>query len=152
MSEEWDLQVHKSNILNSNDRMHHHVSTPIKRTLKDLGAARARQLPRFGRVRMDVEVSYPAKSLPDCANLVPTMKAYIDGMVSPNGKRKKADGILPDDSDKYLLGPFLSPSYWVSPRPDWYLFHIRLTEIEVWAKPPRPEYFRGVGAPTPLLQ
>ena len=144
MGEEWNLWVHKTNILNSNDRMHHHVSTPIKRTLKTLGATRARQLPRFGRVRMDVEVSYPEGSLPDCANLAPTMKAYLDGMVSPNGKRKKADGVLQDDSDKFVLGPFLTPSYWLSLRRDWYLFHIRLTEIEPWVLPPRPEYLDAV--------
>lgn len=149
MGEEWDLLVHKSNILNSNDRKHWGQTKGIKEALRALGAARSRQLPRYSRARMDVEVSYPEKSLPDCANLVPTMKAYIDGMVSPNGRRVKKDGILPDDSDKYLLGPFLTPSYWVSGRPDWYLFHIRLIEIEPWVLPPRPDYLAGVGTPTP---
>ena len=148
IGEEWDLWVHKSNILNSNDRKHWGQTKEIKEWLRNMGSIKSRQLPRYTRARMDVEVSYPPKSLPDCANLVPTMKAYIDGMVSPNGRRKKADGILPDDSDKYLLGPFLTPTYWPTARPDWYLFHIRLVEIEPWVLPPQPAYL-GVGAPTP---
>lgn len=135
------MWVHKSNILNSNDRKHHHTTTPIKNVLKQLGAAKARELPRFERIRMDVEVSYPVKSLPDHANLVPTMKAYIDGMVSPNGKRERSAGILPDDSDKFLLGPFLTPSFWPTERPGWYLFHITVTELEPLVLPPRPAYF-----------
>lgn len=137
----WDLWVHKDNILNSNDRKHHHVTTPIKNVLKQLGAAKSRTLPQFIRLRMDVEVSYPAKSIPDHANLVPTMKAYIDGMVSPAGKRDPKAGLLPDDSDKYLLGPFLTPSHWATERPGWYLFHITITPLEPFTKPPRPAYF-----------
>lgn len=147
MGEEWDVYIHTTNILNSNDRKHWGQTKDIKQALRTLGAAQARKLPRFNRVRMDVEVSYPDGSLPDCANLVPTMKTYLDGMVSPNGRRKKADGILQDDADKFLLGPFLTPSYWPSPRPGWYLFHVRLTEIEPWVQPPKPEYLGGGGPP-----
>jgi hypothetical protein len=140
MGEEWSVLIHSSNILNSNDRKHHHVTTPIKRNLKALGAAKSRELPRYTRIRMDVEVSYPPESTPDHANLVPTMKAYIDGMVNPTGKRVKALGLLQDDSDKFLLGPFLTPSFWRTDKPGWYLFRIRITELDPWVLPPRPHY------------
>jgi hypothetical protein len=149
MGEEWTVMIHSSNILNSNDRKHFQVTKKIKQTLRALGAAKSRELPRYPRMRMDVEVCYPPESTPDHANLVPTMKSYIDGMVSPNGKREKAAGILQDDSDKFLLGPFLTPSFWRSGRPGWYLFRIRIVELEPWALPPKPEYLEGVGTPTP---
>lgn len=140
-AEEWGVWIHGSNILNSNDRKHYQTTKPIKQTLRALGSAKHREIGKqYGRLRMDVEVSYPPASTPDCANLVPTMKSYIDGMVSPHGRRTAGAGLLPDDSDKYLLGPFLTPSYHRSGRPGWYLFHIRLTELDPWVLPPRPVY------------
>ena len=104
MSEEWTLRVHRSNILTNNDRAHHHDKThkEAKKALKALGAAKARQIGRFDRVRMDVEVSYPPRVYMDAANLQATLKAYVDGMTSPTGKRDKAAGFLQDDSDKFF--------------------------------------------------
>lgn len=134
------MLVHRDNILNSNDRKHFHTTKDPKRNLRTMGAVQQRALPRYGRVRMDVEVSYPPRTYVDAANLHPTMKAYVDGMTSPNGRRERERGFLQDDSDKFFSGPFMEWSGWDSGKPGWYVFRVRLTPLQEWAKPERPDY------------
>lgn len=142
MGEEWGLRLHRSNILTNNDRKHHHDKErkAAHKALKALGAAKQREIGRFERVRMDVEVSYPPRVYMDAANLQATMKVYVDGMTSPAGKRDPAAGFLRDDSDKFFSGPFIEWSGWATERPEWFHFWIRLTPLDPWVKPPRPHY------------
>lgn len=137
---EWSVLVHRDNIRNSNDTKHVHVDKHAKRNLRTMGAVKQRELPRMGRIRMDVEVSYPPRTYVDAANLHPTMKSYLDGMVSPNGKRERDHGFLVDDGDKYVDGPFLTWSGWPSGRDGWYLFRVKVTEVPEWVQPAKPAY------------
>ncbi|QWY82781.1 RusA-like Holliday junction resolvase [Arthrobacter phage SilentRX] len=140
--EEWSLWLHRTNILTNNDRKHFHDKghKDAKAALKALGAAKARQIGRFERVRMDVEVSYPPRVYMDAANLQATMKVYVDGMTSLGGPRNPDVGFLKDDSDKFFSGPFIDWSGWPSGRESMFHFWIRLTPLDPWVKPPKPHY------------
>lgn len=142
MGEEWVMRVHRANILTNNDRKHHHDKdrkAAIK-VLKALGAERAKKIGRFDRVRMDVQVAYPPSIYMDAANLQATLKVYVDGMTSPTGRRSKTTGFLQDDSDKFFSGPFIEWSGWNSGTEGWFVFHIRLTPLDPWVQPPRPDW------------
>lgn len=142
MGEEWLLWVHRNNILTNHDRTHHHDKgrKAAVKFLKDIGAIKSREIGRFGRVRLDVEVSYPPRIYMDAQNLQATMKVYVDAMTSPAGKRDPKAGFLQDDSDKFFSGPFIEWSGWPSGRPEWFCFRLRLTPLEPWVKPPKPDY------------
>lgn len=120
---EWNLYLHESNHLSSNQRLHWKPENDRKQVLRSLGNAHGRPLGKHEKVRLDVEVSYPRKNRRDVNNLQPTMKYYIDGLV--NGGK----GILPDDSDEYVVGPFMTHSGQRCDRPYHYLFRITMTDI-----------------------
>jgi hypothetical protein len=119
----WDLHLHELNHLSANQRLHWKPENDRKAVLRTLGKADGRKLGRHEKVRFDVEVSYPRNKQRDVNNLQPTMKYYIDGLVDGG------NGILPDDSDKYVLGPFMTGSGVRSPKPGHYLFRITMTDL-----------------------
>ena len=119
----WDLVLHESNHLNANQRLHWRPENDRKAVLRSLGRAHGRKLGKHERVRIEVAVSYPRIIKRDVNNLQPTMKYYIDGLV--DGGR----GILPDDSDEYVVGPFMTHSGQRCERVGHYLFHITMTDI-----------------------
>lgn len=103
-----ELDVPASGILTSNQRQHWAVKARHVKALRAMGAsawARADR-PTFDRVRLVVRVGYPDRRARDVHNLMPTVKALVDGMVHPYGR---ARGLLPDDSDRFLVGPDLRP-------------------------------------------
>lgn len=59
------------------------------------------RLEPLGRAHLTVRVGWPDKRRRDVANLSPTIKALIDGIVDA--------GLLPDDDDRHLVGPDLRP-------------------------------------------
>lgn len=136
------MWIHRANILTNNDRKHHHDKEfkAAKTALKALGGAKSREVGRHQRVRMDVTVSYPPRTYMDAANLQATMKAYVDGMTNPTGKRVKEAGFLQDDSDKFFSGPFIEWSGWPSGREGFFAFHVKLTPLDPWVQPPKPSY------------
>jgi hypothetical protein len=119
----WDLFLHEANHLSANHRLHWKPENDRKQVLRTLGRAQHRKLGKYQKVRFDVEVSYPRNRQRDVNNLQPTLKYYIDGLV--DGGR----GILPDDSDQYVLGPFMTASGQPSPKPGHYLFRITMTVL-----------------------
>ena len=120
---EWDLYLHESNHLNANMRLHWRPENERKQVLRALGRAHGRKLGKHEKVQITVEVFYPRRNKRDVNNLQPTMKYYIDGLVD-GGK-----GILPDDSDEYVVGPFMTHSGHRCDRPYHYLFAITMTDI-----------------------
>lgn len=136
------LRIHRANILTNNDRKHHHDKGRKEaiKVLKALGAEQAKKVGRFERVRMDVQVAYPPRLYMDAANLQATLKVYVDAMTNPSGKRDKAQGFLQDDSDKFFSGPFIEWSGWNTGKEGWFVFHIRLTPLDPWEKPPKPDW------------
>ena len=64
--------------------------------------------PRMERARCVAHLAYPNKRKRDVSNLMPTIKAAIDGIVSGPGSLKRRGGcLLPDDDDAHLVGPDL---------------------------------------------
>ncbi|QWY81336.1 RusA-like resolvase [Arthrobacter phage Rizwana] len=135
----WDWWVHEDNVMNANHTYKHWSKKSEKvEVLKQLGRAKHRQLGKHRRVRLDVLVSYPRRIPRDVNNLQPTLKHYIDGLVDipPHNKKgmkkQPARGILTDDSDAFVEGPFMrrDPDLQPSGRPGWYRFRITMTDLD----------------------
>lgn len=121
---EFEMLVHKANILNSNDRGHTKAKMNEVRTLRQLGIIESRKLPMYRRVRCFVEVSYPDRRHRDASNLHATLKPLVDGFVN------KGAGMLPDDNDRYLSGPFPEWSGRLSPKKDHFHFRFRFEPMD----------------------
>lgn len=97
------VAVPSMEVANANDarREHWAVKSRKARALRARGALawRLAGSPRMDRVRCVVHVYYPDRRKRDVANLHPTVKALVDGMV--------AAGLLADDDDAHLTGPHL---------------------------------------------
>lgn len=114
------VDVPRKALLNANQRMHWRAKAQVTATLRDVGHVHgrsARNAAEFAyevgaashtvypypyRVRAVVGILWPDNRRRDAHNLMPTIKALVDGFVSA--------GILTDDSDKYLVGPDLRVS------------------------------------------
>lgn len=89
-------------MLNANDHDHWRVQAPIKKEWRRRGrgygnALRLRDL-HLQHARIDYYVNKPTAGRSDAGNFYPTAKHIIDGLIDA--------GLLPDDNDKYLDGPF----------------------------------------------
>jgi hypothetical protein len=125
---EWDWRIHRSAVFGSNDNRSARALIKPKAYLRQFGSIQARSTPRFSRAIMTVDVTYAKPNRNhDSGNLYPTMKAYVDGLANPDlfDRHNPDKGFLPDDNDKYLLGPLLRWSG--EPAVDeFYNFHITL--------------------------
>lgn len=130
MAESFTVYIHKENIRNANRKVHWAPDNKKKQVLRQLGTIQHRKLPKYRRARIDAVVSYPHRQSSDVANLHPTMKSFVDGLVDVDPVTKVGRGILPDDNDAYLRGPYLDPSGELSDRKDWFRFDITITELE----------------------
>jgi crossover junction endodeoxyribonuclease RusA len=86
--------------INLNDRLHHHVKARLTKAWRE--AARDAILTGFHpdhytRARIVVAYRFPNNRRREVANLQPTSKAIVDGLVDAN--------LLPDDSDNEVVGP-----------------------------------------------
>ena len=95
--------------LSANDRLHWAEKARRTKALRAMGFAAWYKAgrPRYNKARLTVDVTWPDLRRRDAANAHPTIKALIDGMTHPGPKVR---GILPDDSDEFLLGPDLRPT------------------------------------------
>lgn len=94
-----------SRILSSNQRLHWAARADRTKSLRLAAATHAAwDAPGhdYDRAHIVVTVTWPDKRRRDVHNLMPTIKACIDGFVDA--------GLLPDDSDKHLVGPDLRVS------------------------------------------
>jgi len=88
--------------LNSNDRDHWRVTSPIRAEWRRLAAVAAVEagLPTgLGRVRIDGAVVKERAGSYDAMNFYPTAKAIVDGLID--------HGMCVDDSNEFVEGPFL---------------------------------------------
>lgn len=85
--------------LNSNDRLHHMARARLTKYWRDLATVKGRQVsvPHLQRAHIVVTFHKPTKRIYDPANLYPTAKACVDGLVTA--------GLLPDDNYRHLVGP-----------------------------------------------
>ena len=120
------IQVHRTNLLTANQRLHWATRARMTRVLREKGSmsARAFGLPVMSSAVVNVYVTYPDRRARDVANLHPTAKAVIDGVVS-DAKR------LPNDTDEHLKGPFLWHDEGRTTRyPGLYVFRFEFEEVE----------------------
>jgi len=90
--------------LNSNDRDHWRVISPIRADWRRLAAeaAAAADLPTgLGRVHITGHVVKERAGTYDAMNFYPTAKAVVDGLID--------HGMCTDDSNEFVEGPFLQP-------------------------------------------
>jgi hypothetical protein len=105
------LTVGSSNLLTANRRIHHMQRARATRVLRHAAAINAEPIPRMERAHLTVWVSWPDRRRRDVHNVMPTVKALVDGAVSgpvrPRGSDAWTKGVLPDDDDRHLTGPDL---------------------------------------------
>lgn len=94
-----EFALHTSRILNANQRLHWAKRASMTRLLRAEAMLHALDHPRMNRAHLTVHVGWPDKRRRDAHNIVPTLKACIDGFVDA--------GLLDDDSDAHLVGPDL---------------------------------------------
>ena len=88
--------------LNSNDRDHWRVTSPIRadwRRLAAVAAAEAGLPTGLGRVHITALVVKERAGAYDAMNFYPTAKAIVDGLID--------HGMCQDDSNEFVEGPFL---------------------------------------------
>lgn len=100
------LELARGDLINANDRPHYMARSRLTKALRQRAviAWRAAGSPKYDRAKLDVTITTPRAG--DVSNWQPTLKALVDGMTHP---AKGVRGILPDDSDAYLVGPH---AYW----------------------------------------
>lgn len=86
-------------LLNANQRPHWRVRSERTRALREQAYARAmlQDIPALRRAHIVGEYRPPDRRRRDVANLYPSFKAAIDGLVDAR--------VLPDDDDAHLVGP-----------------------------------------------
>lgn len=90
-------------MLNLNQRMHWAKKAQLTKHWRALAStnAMAANLPtNLGRVHIVAHVIKPTNRQYDVHNLMPTLKACVDGLVTDYG-------LLPDDTNQHLIGPDL---------------------------------------------
>ncbi|MGW0032992.1 hypothetical protein ACWDXD_24645 [Streptomyces sp. NPDC003314] len=95
------LMPYAEELLTSNQRLHHMAVHRIRRQLRAdaAGLAMARRLPRLERAAVFYVLHpRPLSRKRDPGNWAPTVKAYVDGLVTDGG-------LLPDDNHEFLMGP-----------------------------------------------
>lgn len=109
-----EIQVATGMILTLNQRLHWAAKAKRTRDLRFIGWAAYRQKfhanrvgPDMDRARVTVQVTYPDKRRRDVHNLMPTLKALVDGFIDA--------GMLPDDDDRHLVGPDVRAGEGLSP-------------------------------------
>ncbi|WP_406150685.1 hypothetical protein [Streptomyces anulatus] len=95
------LMPYVEKMLTSNQRLHWRPAHEIRQQLRAhaAGVALTRRLPRLQRAAVFYVLHpRPLSRKRDPGNWAPTVKAYVDGLVTDGG-------LLPDDSHEYLMGP-----------------------------------------------
>ncbi|MGW3627796.1 hypothetical protein [Streptomyces sp. NPDC000880] len=105
----WTLLMpYVEEMLTSNQRLHHMAEYKIRKQLRKdaVKTARLERLPRLERAAIFYVLHpRPINRKRDPGNWAPTVKAYVDGLVTPNPDRPRERYLLPDDDHEHLLGP-----------------------------------------------
>lgn len=90
--------------INLNSRMHWAPKAEMTRawrTAAHVAASKAKLPKGLQRVHIVVHIIKPTSREYDAHNLLPTMKAAVDGLVDY--------GLIPDDTNNHLIGPDMRP-------------------------------------------
>lgn len=103
------IPIRRSHLLTANQRLHWAQKAERTRVTRQTAWAEAklsrpagRLIPFEDKMRCLITVKYPDRRRRDVHNLMPTVKAAIDGMVDAK--------VFHDDSDEWLVGPDLRVS------------------------------------------
>lgn len=103
------ILVLRDNLLTANQRLHWREKADRTRAIRSIAYYEAGMTNRSpaeregGPLRCVVTIHYPDRRRRDAHNLMPTVKAAVDGIVD-TGRW------IPDDSNKWLIGPDLRVS------------------------------------------
>jgi hypothetical protein len=89
-------------LLTSNKRRHYRDAAKIAADLREEAGEVGYVLGAHDEGTIVVRVMWPTRKRRDVHNIMPTVKPLIDGLVDA--------GVLPDDDDDVLRGPFLMPT------------------------------------------
>jgi crossover junction endodeoxyribonuclease RusA len=86
-------------LLNANDRTHWSAKAPVTKALRWAAFCLARSglVPQLDRAHVEAVYEPPDRRRRDPANLYPSIKACVDGLVDAR--------VLPDDDAAHLVGP-----------------------------------------------
>ena len=104
------VAIPKAEVLTSTQRLHWRAKAEKTSSIRQRSFLtwRSAGSPRMGHARCIANLAYPNNRKRDVSNLMPTIKAAIDGIVSGPGSLKGRGGcLLPDDDDAHLIGPDL---------------------------------------------
>ncbi|MGQ3384465.1 hypothetical protein [Glutamicibacter sp. TV12E] len=89
----------KAQHLNANQRLHHQARNKKTQWWRALAAIQCRnaRIPGLDRAHIEIWFRFPDNTRREVANLQPTSKAIVDGLVDA--------GLLPDDKDEWCVGP-----------------------------------------------
>ena len=95
------MTIGAANLLTANQRLHHMKRAGVVKILRHAAAmaAASQGAPKLDRAHIVVRVAWPDRRRRDVHNVMPTVKACVDGFVD--------FGMLPDDDDHHLIGPDL---------------------------------------------
>lgn len=116
-------------VLTSNQRLHWATRRERVETIRHMAYLDWRKAgsPHLDAAVATVGIDYPNKSKRDIHNLMPSVKAAIDGLVAgPYKPGVRGGNLLPDDDDAHLTGPDLRPTGVVTPR--YLTMHFTFTE------------------------
>lgn len=103
MTRTWTITIPAAvQFINLNQRMHWAQKAKLTRTWRAVAKLKARsaELPKgLTRVHIVAHVTKPTARQYDVHNLMPTLKACVDGLVDY--------GLIPDDTNAHLTGPDL---------------------------------------------
>lgn len=93
------VDLPRAQVINANHRLHHFARASRTKVLRELTAWAAHKTgPVSGKVHILATYYYPDKRWPrDEANLFPTTKACVDGLVDA--------GVLAEDDHHHVIGP-----------------------------------------------
>jgi hypothetical protein len=105
----WTLLMpYTEKLLTSNQRLHWRAEHAIKKQLRQDATSliAPMRLPRLQRAAIFYVLHpRPINRSRDPGNWAPTVKAYVDGLVTPNPDLPGEHHLLPDDDHEHLLGP-----------------------------------------------
>ncbi|MEU4229548.1 hypothetical protein AB0F17_35070 [Nonomuraea sp. NPDC026600] len=112
---DWEIRMPAGmKVLNANHRMHWGPAATITRALRQAAWVMLLQqkIPTLERAYVQAVYCPPDRRVRDAANLQPTYKALIDGLIAASKEARKQQlagrlryGLLRDDDDKHLTGP-----------------------------------------------
>ena len=114
------LRIRMADRVSENDRDHWRVKARRMKTIRLIGHLTARGRAPMQRAELVARIGWPDRRDRDAHNIMPTLKAAIDGIV-------KDAGLLVDDNDRYLTGPDLRP-YLLGER-GWVTIDLIFTEV-----------------------